>query len=207
MNFKHNFCESKIFGKPEYINAFTSLFISIIPFFFKFPQITSFKRIFFILFLNGLSSFYYHMKLDWIGKQLDELTMILIVYIFILKLIIIMHKLKLFYFIDFLFLIIFVINSISQFDFIFPALFTIPIIILLYLIYKLSKIYKDIKLHYFIFCLVGVFSWITSELLCNKYTYIGHGLWHFFFPLGAVKIISNLDFVLTRNREINIDFV
>lgn len=207
MYFKHNFCESKIFGKPEYINAITSLFISIIPFFFKFPKITAFKRIFFILFLNGISSFYYHIKLDWIGKQLDELTMILIVYIFIFKLIIIIHKLNFVFLFDLLFLSIFVINSIPKLDFIFPLLFSLPVSLLLYIIYKLSKIYIGIEFNNFLYCFIGFLFWIISELLCNKYTYVGHGLWHLFFPLGAVKIINNLDYVLINNRKFNNDFV
>jgi hypothetical protein len=204
MTFKHNFCESKIFGKPEYLNSITSIFISIIPLFFPFPEIPAFKRITILLILNGLSSFYYHYNLDWIGKQFDELTMILIVYIFLLKLIVVAQKINLLYLIDILFVLIFVINSIPKMDFIFPALFTTPIIILLYLIYKLSKIYITIDFKNFIFCLIGAFCWIGSELLCTKYTYVGHGLWHLFFSLGTVRLINNLDFVLTRNREMNI---
>ena len=42
-------------------------------------------------------------------------------------------------------------------------------------------------------------SWGISEVFCNKYTYIGHALWHIFFPLGFIQVIHKMDRILYKS--------
>ena len=204
MTFHHNFCESRIYkNQPEYINAVTSLFITIIPLCFPFPVKMVYRRITLLLMMNGFCSLYYHLKLNWVGKQLDELTMIFCIYIALIDIVNDKRKTYAFIITDSYFIGILVINSIPSIDFLFPILFAIPILSFLYFLYKISKVYDDIKLRYLLFSVVGAISWIISETVCNKYTYIGHGLWHFFFPLGFIKLLNNLDYVLSKNIMID----
>ena len=79
VEFKHNFCESRLQNNnpPEIANAYTSLFITIVPLYYGFPENDYFLNVGYSLFLNGFASFYYHYYLNWLGKQADEITMIL----------------------------------------------------------------------------------------------------------------------------------
>ena len=79
MEFNHNFCESRInnYNTPEIWNSYSSLAISIIPLLFRSPNSDLLLNIKYLLIFNGISSFIYHYYLTWLGKQLDELSMIL----------------------------------------------------------------------------------------------------------------------------------
>ena len=80
--FQHNFCESRAFGGgPEILNSLSSLFITILPFFYDLPKIMSLRRVIYVLMFTGITSSYYPFNLNWFGKQLDELGMILALYI------------------------------------------------------------------------------------------------------------------------------
>ena len=78
----HNFCESRLNNNnpPELYNSYTSLFITITPLILGLPKNIIFFNISCLLMFNGLASFYYHYELNWIGKQADEMSMILSTY-------------------------------------------------------------------------------------------------------------------------------
>ena len=136
----HNFCESRLQNNnpPEIFNAFTSFFISIIPFIFGFPKNIYFFNSSLLLIINGITSFYYHYYLNYFGKQSDEIAMILITYYTIFGLLnlqfynyrnrIINYNI---YNLIYMFLFI-VFNTEIYFDFLFPYLFSSYLIPLLY---------------------------------------------------------------------------
>ena len=202
VNFTHNFCESRIYGKPEIVNSFTSLFISILPFFYGFPRSKSLRRIFYILIFNGFSSCYYHYYLNWFGKHLDEISMILATYVGIYKLVLFFpwrDKFPLFL-LDLYFLLMLSINTIPEYDILFPFLFAINIFSLLYLIVELEKILPIGNKCLFI-SLIGFIFWLISEIFCNEYLYLGHAVWHILFPLGFLQYIYNLDMAIPKLNE------
>ncbi len=90
----HNFCESRLNNNnpPELFNSYTSLFITITPLLLGFPKNNIFFNISCLLMFNGFASFYYHYTLNWIGKQADEMSMILSTYFGIHNLILILYK-------------------------------------------------------------------------------------------------------------------
>ena len=197
----HNFCESRLNNNesPEILNAFTSFFISIIPFIFGFPENIYLYNSSILLIYNGLSSFYYHYYLNYIGKQADEISMIITVYFAIFGLINLKFKKfisirKKYYTYNLIFMISFIIfNTEIYFDFLFPYIFSIYIIPIIYLIHIISKNHDISYLKELFISFIGVISWIVSEINCNEYTKYGHILWHIFFPLGFYKIILKID--------------
>ena len=92
----HNFCESRLNNNnpPEIYNSYTSLFITITPLILGLPKNIIFFNISCLLMFNGLASFYYHYELNWIGKQADEMSMILSTYFGIYGLLFILYKKK-----------------------------------------------------------------------------------------------------------------
>ena len=84
LTFSHNFCESRLNDNnpPELLNAISSFVICLIPFMFEFPVNYLVLSIRGLLIINGFASFIYHYYLNWLGKQLDEVSMILITMLF-----------------------------------------------------------------------------------------------------------------------------
>ncbi len=203
VNFTHNFCESRIYGKPEIVNSITSLFISLLPLYYGFPKSKSLKRIFYMLIFNGFSSCYYHYYLNWFGKHLDEISMILATYIGIYKLVLFFPWRDKFPLIllDLYFLLMLSINTIPEYDIVFPFMFGINIFTLLYLIKKLEHL-TQIGCKCLFISLFGFISWLISELFCNEYLYLGHAVWHILFPLGFIQYIYNLDNAIPRLSDL-----
>ena len=206
----HNFCESRLTHNqpPEYFNSFTSLFITIIPLLFGFPKSNIFYNVACMLAFNGCASFYYHYRLTWIGKQSDEISMILATYFGLWGL------LKMYYFNkkdtlnwyngwNSMFMISFtVFNTILEFDYLFPLLFGIYILVTLYYIRKVAIKHNIIYRKYLVVSFVGASCWIVSEIYCNKYTVYGHVVWHFMFPLGFYQLVLKYDEKITELRQI-----
>jgi hypothetical protein len=197
--FQHNFCESRLQNNqpPEIYNAYTSLVISAVPFTFGFPKYQPFTNVAYALAINGFGSFYYHYYLTWLGKQADEISMILANYFGLCGLIQLYypkgkrrkyHFWNMFYMYGF-----FVINSVMRFDVLFPYLFAIYLMPTLYYIRKIALIHKMNYIRYLSFSFVGASCWIISEINCNHSTVFGHVIWHFCFPLGFYKILLNYD--------------
>ena len=202
----HNFCESRLNNNhpPEIFNAFTSFFITLIPFAFGFPNNSYFFNASLMLVINGITSFYYHYKLNYIGKQSDEIAMIIITYYTIyglLNLLYFNNKIKVnkYNSINLLFMFGFtIINTDINFDFLFPYLFASYVLPFLYLTYLNCKNFNINYKYDLLLSLFGFISWIISELYCNKYTKYGHVLWHILFPLGYYKLLLKFDQVYSR---------
>lgn len=206
IEFSHNFCESIIFkGAPEIFNSISSLFITLLPFIYGFPKVISFRRITYMLMFTGLSSFYYHFYLSWLGKQLDELGMIFALYTGIFEIIYLFNKPYpkfILYTLDFYFILFIAINTVPQYDIYFPILFSIPCFVLSYYIRKLNNII-DIDRKPLIRCAIGLFCWILSELYCNYIFFIGHSLWHILFPMGIIIFINNIDKAISKKKLVS----
>ena len=207
MEFNHNFCESRInnYNTPEIWNSYSSLAISIIPLLFRSPNSDLLLNIKYLLIFNGISSFIYHYYLTWLGKQLDELSMILTNYfglsfllnVFFTNNIYSKYQVNLTKQIHIYFTILFMtINTFPSLDFLFPNIFFLYLIPTIYLIYKISFLYNIsiVKInHSLAISLVGGISWLISENFCNDITKYGHVIWHLLFPLGFYKIVEFFD--------------
>ena len=208
----HNFCESRLNNNegPELFNSYTSLFITIIPFIYGLPKKNIFFNIACMLIFNGFGSFYYHYKLNWLGKQADEMSMIMSCYFGLcglLKLNFVFNDKKInFYntFNNFYMIIFLTFNTILEFDKLFPIIFGFYIVAVLILIHKTYIKYKtnndliDLCSYHYELTLssIGAICWIISEIYCNKYTQYGHVIWHLLFPLGFYKLILKYDKLL-----------
>lgn len=208
----HNFCESRLNNNipPEIFNSYTSLFITIIPLIYGLPENIIFFNASCMIIFNGFASFYYHYTLSWIGKQSDEISMILASYYSMSALIKLLYNLdnqkkKLYNGINNIFMILFlIINTNLNNDKFFPFIFSFYIFNILYFIHKVSDKYKhfynnDELINYkneLMISFIGAFSWILSELYCNNYSFIGHIIWHLLFPLGFYKLIIKYDKLL-----------
>ncbi len=206
IEFYHNFCESVLqnYKGPEILNSYSSLFISLIPIFMGLPQLINFKNVGYMLILNGFFSFYYHYSLSWLGKHLDEVTMILANYYGISGLIKFydnnyQNKINR---LNTIFLPCFIsFNTIPQLDFLFPTIFGIYVSYTVYLIYDISRIYYNSKtiISYLMYSLFGAVCWSISELYCTEETKYGHVLWHMLFPYGFYKILLIYDDIINSS--------
>ena len=196
----HNFCESRLnnYDPPELFNAYSSLIISIYPLYLGFPENDILFNTAILFFINGITSFYYHYKLNYIGKQADEIAMIVSTYygIWILLKIFLKQKKKVnfynaintFYMFSFT-----IVNLDTTFDFYFPFLFGGYLLGFLYLIARISTINNIFILKNIFISLLGGIFWVISELNCNEITQYGHIMWHILFPLGLYRIILSVD--------------
>lgn len=204
VTFNHNFCESRLNDNnpPEIANAISSFAICIIPLIFEFPTNYLILSIRAILIINGLSSFIYHYYLNWIGKQLDEISMILITMLFCKLTLQIYYKDRSIYYyyfnwVNILYCIIFIsMNTIPSYDKYFPFIFGVYTKYVI-VFFVLTMIKFRVKYKYWFIplftSLIGAICWLVSELLCNEVTTYGHVLWHILFPLGFYKILLILD--------------
>lgn len=206
--FKHNFCESRLNNDqgPEIYNAFSSLFITIIPLLSGIPKNTKFKNIALMFIMNGMFSFYYHYQLSWFGKHLDEVTMIVANYYGIRGLLQFYEKenVNKWNLLNLSVMPVFIaFNTLPQFDFLFPHLFTGYVMVTAFLIRDVARKFDISKTvnNYFIISILGGISWVISENFCNEYTTYGHVLWHFMFPFGLYKIILIYDDLLTASLK------
>jgi len=202
----HTFCESRMQNEnpPEYFNAFSSFFMTLIPLFLGLPKSMYFFYGGCILIFNGFASFYYHYYLNFLGKQADEISMILINYYALMGLIHMIHKdsiskIKKYNLYNTFFSMCFIIfNTDIYFDFLFPYFFGIYVLFLLRCLYQIHQKYKIPMLTNLGLSVLGASSWLISELYCNQYTQYGHILWHLFFPLGFYRIILDCDEIYNR---------
>ena len=148
LTFTHNFCESRLNDNrpPELLNSISALYMFLLPFIFGFPKNGIFFNITVLLQFNGFASSYYHYNLNWIGKQMDEISMILANYFGIwslLKMYYLKNKKKINYFnrINLVYMTFFIsINTIIGMDIVFPILFGLYVSYTTYLIQLVSII-------------------------------------------------------------------
>lgn len=203
VNFKHNFCESKLQNNkgPEKMNAYTSLIISIVPFVYGFPNNPLFYNVACMLSVNGVASYHYHYYLTWVGKQADEISMILANYFGMWGLID-MHykgseKQNLLNRYNTAFMYLFLLgNTLIQYDPLFPSIFGVYVGGTLIMIYKVANIYHISYKKKLFISFIGATCWIISEHFCNEYTKYGHPIWHILFPLGFYKLVLDFDVVM-----------
>jgi hypothetical protein len=198
--FTHNFCESRLRGdnEPELLNSYTSLAVTIIPLVSGFPTDPQFYNVACMLSINGLASFYYHYKLNWFGKQADEITMILATFFGTSGLInlytsSITDRNKLNRYNVVTMCLFLVSNTMIQFDPLFPSIFGIYVGAPLMLIYNIAQKHNVSYIPYLLISLIGTISWVISEHHCTEYTKYGHPVWHVLFPLGFYRILLNYD--------------
>ena len=200
IHFKHNFCESKLQNDnpPEIWNAYTSLIISIVPFIYRFPNSPLFYNVACMLSANGFASFHYHYYLTWMGKQGDEISMILANYFGMWGLINMYYKsskkqnILNRYNTAFMYLFL-LSNTLIEYDPLFPSVFGIYVGGSLVMIYKVANMYNIPYIKNLFISFIGALCWITSEHFCNENTKYGHPIWHLLFPFGFYKLILDFD--------------
>lgn len=196
----HNFCESRLNDNqaPETINSITALYMCYLPCFFGKPKNHLLSNVALLLQINGIASCYYHYKLNWFGKQIDEISMILanffglwtLLEFYFIESYVFYNQLNIIYM-----LLCISINTISSMDSLFPIMFGMYMIYTIYFIIITS--YHIKLVNNIILSIIGFISWYVSEQYCNRYTYLGHSIWHLLFPIGFYKILMQYDYYLT----------
>ena len=198
-HFGHNFCESRLQNNkgPEMFNAWSSLIMSFVPFIYGFPRYSLLYNVAGLLVANGFASFHYHYYLTYVGKQGDEIAMILANYFGLWALINMyfnkwsQNKYNRY---NTAFMYIFIVaNTLIKYDFMFPSIFGIYVSGTLIMIYRVGNKYNIPYVRNLVISGVGAGCWILSENYCNHYTKFGHVAWHCFFPLGFYKLILDFD--------------
>ena len=198
--FVHNFCESKLQDNkgPEYLNAYTSLVISCVPFVMGFPNYPLFYNVAIMLSANGFASFYYHYYLNWIGKQADEISMILANYFGMWGLINLYYKrsrsrnrlnrYNTVFMYGFL-----VMNTLIKNDYLFPTIYGIYVGGSLYMIYHVAQKHQVPYKRYLFVSSLGALGWIICEHFCSPQTLYGHPIWLVLFPMGFYCLLLEYD--------------
>lgn len=212
----NNFCEKRLIGNPEYLSSFSALIISLIPYIgIKYNKNISYGafNIYILLIITGLTSFGYHWTGWYIFKHLDEIPMLLSVWLGLLNLS--KEYSRNFYLsfaINSYFTLILALNTIPSLQFLFPYLFSISLLStvpLQFLKLKLKKYtfkkYTNIKLSLIgiLLCILSGIIWITSEIYCNKWLILAHSLWHFGIGLGVYYTIISEEYF--KNKRENLD--
>jgi len=232
-NIDHHFCEGNILGVPEVLNSFTSLIFSFFGIYGLFNKNREklyiinnnqfiIDLVYSIFVTIGIGSFGYHWT-QYIGWALmDELPMIVSIFIGLLyieycsfllnnihdnnnnynlnyKITIIFLTFIMFYFIT--------INPINYYRKLFPILFGSILILFSYKFINLinnfdKKFNKNILLYgnqqLIIICIAGLI-WSFTETICkynnNLFLLLGHPLWHFFMAYGFYNIIQIIYYI------------
>ena len=204
--FSHNFCESRLQENqgPEQWNAWSSLIITTVPLVLGFPRYNLLYNVACLLAVNGVASFHYHYHLSWVGKQADEIAMILANYFgqwALINMYYRSHEQNSINRYNTAFMYVFlVLNTLTKYDFLFPSIFGIYVGGTLIMIHRVSKKYKVPYGTNLAISGVGAVCWIISEHYCNEYTKFGHVVWHALFPLGFYKLILDIDHAKTYFR-------
>jgi len=216
------FCEKKIWGShPEWLNCLSSFFISYIPYiglrYSKFHSKKN-KNILSLLYIGGFSAFLYHWNGYYISKHLDEVPMILSIWLGLHKILSI-NRLNIFiqYILNMYFIILLSINSIPNFNNYFPLLFSLPCLLLIPLLLRyficLSHYCPKDNINIGRYCcfkgmllsISGASAWILSENYCHPLLIFGHSYWHLFFTLGIFYIITSIDYLEQSKKKIPIN--
>ena len=193
-----NFCERKLYpNQPEYLNSISALYISVISYYMITKTVNLSKiavLLYWCIFINGISSFFYHWYAWYIFKLLDEFSMIIPIWLGISKILLNFNYstncIGLFTSVNILLLVL---DIFPWFDKYFPICFTFELLTLAPLYYKslrCNKNYNDCGSKGIIICsATGAIWWIT-EMNCNKYFIIGHPIWHIGISTGLCYIIT-----------------
>ena len=214
-----NFCEKKIYpNQPEYINAFSALFLCYISIHNLTKDISSTPQtkskqsktkqsktkqiINWCIFTNGISSFLYHWYNWYIFKMADEFTMIIPIWLGITYIIYNLnyHSIYIGIFTIYNMLLI-TLEPFMWFDKYFPVCFGIELFLIfpLYIQTITTSKYKNIRNHSnhsnqglkgIIVIASSATCWIITETHCNKYLIFGHAIWHIGMGTGMTYIIN-----------------
>jgi hypothetical protein len=201
IQFSHNFCESRLNNNegPEYFNAYSAIFITLIPFYYGIPVNYHLKKVALMLILNGGFSFYYHYSLVWLGKQLDEVTMFLANYYYLCGLLKYYTdediKMRITTMSTIILPVLISVNTIPQYDIYFPYIFTLYTVPTVFIIVDIAITHNKLRemLLNLIITSIGCISWVISEYKCNNITTYGHVLWHIFFIIGIYRFVKMYD--------------
>ena len=201
----NKFCEKKIYSdQPEYINAFTSLFLCYISYVGLHKSEFLKKTISFIywtIFVNGIGSFLYHWYSWYIFKIFDEFSMILPIWISLCDILFsLKYPTKYIGLITLYNILLLVFDVFLWFDDYFPIFFGIDVGLIIPLYYQAIQINKDIDHDGFkgiMICLFSALTWVITENYCNKYLIFGHAVWHIGMGVGTnylIKYFNNLSY-------------
>ena len=215
-DYDHLFCENKILNTHEYINSITSIFILL----FGLYGVSSSNNIildiiYSIISIISIGSIGYHYTGNIGFALLDEIPMIISIFIGLIFIDTLYYKIKnndfirkikllIFLFIMIIFIIF---NIMSNFRLIFPYIFLSCIIIFLLNLYNLIiilpseisvQIYK--KYIYSVFFLItSMLFWGITEIFCTKlyipFALLGHPLWHLFVGYSFYNIVQIIYFI------------
>lgn len=221
----HSFCEATIYGKPpEYINSFTSLFLSFIGCYglMMNNKVNNINFIYSALIINGFCSFMYHYNnfLGW--GLLDRFSMVLIAIpcYFISLDFIKSNILKKMLTIVFTFYLTILLTSIGlQNETLFNYLFGFFLISILFFLVYLESNNKYLLIPRKVInygwkgmlyiTLAGGF-WILTEKLCYQNYFVkylfGHGFWHFGVSYGGYLISLVPIFLYQKDKFSRLDY-
>jgi hypothetical protein len=222
--FDHNFCEATIYSTgqhPEYLNSFSSLFISFIGILglIKPHNYLTLSMTSACLVVNGVFSFMYHYynSIGW--GLLDRMSMVILAinatYLFINDIIQKYPKYKNVYhlLIASYYSLLLTVGGLHK-EQLFNTMFGLFLISLSYFMYNLTTVFYipyEIKRIGWrgIWCIVssGVF-WIGTEALCSHFSFIkymfGHVWWHVLVSIGG-HYISLVPKYLNMIKRVNMD--
>lgn len=197
-SFDHSFCEKQLWH-IEYLNSFSSLFISAIGFWgFRFPHSSpSITLVYVALFLNGIGSFGYHWtnQIGW--GLIDRMTMILISISSIQIGLETVFRNKFIFVLSQAYITSLLVVCALQYDDLFNILFGLFLVtLLLYVrtvqIKNLAE-YEYIRKGYLgiLFIVIAGLSWIITEKYCHELKYVpGHAIWHIAISYGGHLILQ-----------------
>jgi len=198
--FDHNFCEGTILSMPEYLNSFSTLIMVYYGLLGLSKTNDILLKLINIMFIiTGVGSFLYHWTGTYGFALLDEIPMIIIVFLLNIKIETLIKNnkwidLKLFIYLLFMTCII-INNTIKSQRLLFPLYFAI---IFVFLIYKIKLLTNNEIINKGIYImLISAIIWIITENSCKYiklYIFlIGHPLWHLGISYGYYNIINAIE--------------
>jgi len=203
------FCERKLFPyRPEYLNAFSALYISTIGYYnlLKISRKSlSLSLIYWCICMNGFASFFYHFTGWYFFKLLDEFTMIIPIWIGIVRILQDLNYSKNYIgLISAYNIILLVLDVFMWFDNYFPIAFALELSLIFPLYYQIINLNKHstntiIRKYSFIsnkgfkgilITCTSAYIWIITECYCNIYFIFGHPIWHIGMSTGICYIIQ-----------------
>lgn len=198
-----DFCESKLYGHPEILNSLSCIFISLFPYLgLKYSIINSYivKSILTLLVFNGVASFGFHWTGYYIFKHLDEIPMVLCIWLGLLYTFskINLKLIYIFIFNSYVSLLL-AVNTIPSLGHLFPITFGLSCIMLipvqkaLFDTRDLSSKSRFLMMTGSLISIISALIWIYTENYCSKYLLLGHPLWHFGMPLGMYYLMIGFE--------------
>ena len=208
-----DFCETKLLGHPEVYNSLSCVFISLFPYLgLKYSYLKSniIKSILTLLFINGFASFGFHWTGYYFFKHLDEVPMIICIWLGLLYGSSYLELSLVNYFLlNLYFTLILAMNNIPKLSFLFPVTFGIACLLLIPLQKKffemkpINKLSKRLMISGSFISIFSAIIWIITENMCRYELLFGHPLWHFGMPLGMYFIMIGFEYhniKITENK-------